>query len=526
MTDTESECQNEFQAADLTNAFRRIQSLYHPDLFRQMGDLLLSHLQRHFQAVESAEASSLNWTLPEDNIALAHRSLQEGEVNSRYADSSPEEIATRFSELITMALDHSQNLHHPHYIGHQVPAPVPLAAIFDALGSVTNQVMAIYEMGPWASSVERALIEKVGMQVGLPSGGFSGLVTHGGSLANLTGLLTARNVLMENCWQQGVASIEKRPVILVHEDAHYGISRAVGVLGLGTNQIVRVGLDSHRRMDPQKLKEHLFQLKKNQTPIVAVVACACATPMGAFDPLESIADLCEEFQVWLHVDAAHGGAACFSQRHAHVLKGLARADSFILDAHKMMFVPALCAFVFYKNKEHRFETFQQDAPYLFDPTSPGMADFDSGLLTFECTKRAATFGLWGLWSLFGPQLFEDLVDLAFHRASQFCSLLEQAEDFTSLHKPECNIVVFRHIPMELKVTSLETIGQFQRMVRRSVIESGDGYLVQTTAPDGIGALRVCFMNPLTELSHCEAMLKIIRSHGKKVLNSDSFKNTS
>ena len=95
-------------------------------------------------------------------------------------------------------------MHHPHYVGHQVPAPVPLAALFDFLGCVTNQVMAIYEMGPWATAVEHAIVAVVGEQLGFSPGSFAGLVTSGGSLANLTGLLTARNVVLGDAWTSGM----------------------------------------------------------------------------------------------------------------------------------------------------------------------------------------------------------------------------------------------------------------------------------------------------------------------------------
>jgi L-2,4-diaminobutyrate decarboxylase len=84
-----------------------------------------------------------------------------------------------------------------------VPAPVPIAGWFDALGSVTNQCMAIYDMGPWATAAERAMVERLGEQIGWRAGEFSGLVTHGGSLANFTALLTARNVALPDCWERG-----------------------------------------------------------------------------------------------------------------------------------------------------------------------------------------------------------------------------------------------------------------------------------------------------------------------------------
>ncbi len=110
-------------------------------------------------------------------------------------------------------------------------------------------------------------------------------------------------------------------------------------------------------MDPDQLEESLRQHRERGIPITAVVACACATPIGAFDPLEPIAEICQRYGVWLHVDAAHGAAAAFSPKYRHLVAGLGRADSSICDAHKMMHVPALCAFVFYRDKAHRFSAF-------------------------------------------------------------------------------------------------------------------------------------------------------------------------
>ena len=258
--------------------------------------------------------------------------------------------------------------------------------------AVTNQPIAIYDMGPWATAAEFALVERLGERIGWRRGEFAGLATHGGSLANLTALLTARNVTLKGVWQQGVASSSAPPVLVVHADAHYSVARAAGVLGLGTNQVLRVGLDAQRRIDPQQLDDLLNDLRAKGHPVVAVVGCACSTPIGAFDRLDDVAEVCGRHGVWLHVDAAHGGAACLSGRHRHLVVGLERADSLVWDAHKMLFVPALCAFVFYRRAAHKFEAFQQDAPYLFDPAAPGLAEFDSGLRTLECTKRATAFG--------------------------------------------------------------------------------------------------------------------------------------
>ncbi|HLA82763.1 MAG TPA: pyridoxal-dependent decarboxylase, partial [Thermoleophilia bacterium] len=333
---------------------------------------------------------------------------------------------------------------------------------------------------------------------------------------NLTALLTARNVAVGDAWEHGLGCDRPRPVILAHADAHYSVARSAGILGLGSRQIVPVGLDKQGRMDPRVLDKEIARLQAAGQPIVAVVACACATPTGAFDLLPDIAEVCRARAVWLHVDAAHGGAAVLSDRHRHLVAGLQRADSVVLDAHKMLFVPGLCAFVFYRDKRHRFEAFRQDAPYLFDPAAPGLAEYDSGMKTVECTKRAAAFGLWGAWSMFGRQLFADMIDVTFALGRTFFEKLAAADDFVPLHDPQCNIVVFRHIPEALLGASPERTGAFQLELRRRIIESGEFYIVPSKH-QGVGALRVTIINPLTTPAHLDQLMEALRRHGRELL---------
>jgi L-2,4-diaminobutyrate decarboxylase len=511
-------------AADLADARRRIETAYEPELLRAAGHRLTELLADHLCTVQSAAGDVLPWRPPEENVRLAGDLLkQAGDASNR------EKLAEKFGQLVEIMLAHGHNLHHPRYIGHQVAAPLPLAGLMDTVGAVTNQGMAIYDMGPWGTAAEWAMIAELGQRIGWRPGTFAGLVTNGGSLANLTALLTARNVALSDCWSSGLSRSEETicakppkggtpttassPVLVAHADAHYSVARSAGILGLGTRQVVRVGLDERRRMDPQKLDDTLVDLRRRGQPIVAVSACSCSTPIGAFDQLDDVADVCRRHEVWLHVDAAHGGAALLSPRHRALVAGLDRADSVTWDAHKMLFVPALCALVFYRDAAHRFTAFQQDAPYLFDPSAPGMADYDMGLRTVECTKRAAVFGLWGMWAMFGPQLFTDLVDVTFALGKAFYDKLLAADDFLPLHEPECNIVVFRYVPQRLRSAAADVLGRFQLELRRRVIESGRFYIVSTQI-DGVGALRVTIINPLTTDDHLDELLETIREAAK------------
>ncbi|MBI3861185.1 MAG: hypothetical protein HY290_04750 [Planctomycetia bacterium] len=561
------------QNIDFAAARRRIEAAYDPRLIESAGQKLVELLAAHLRKVERSERPVLNWADPREYVAEAEgiadgggekKRDERGEKSEKDGGGdSVEALSGRFAELVKTSLERGINLHDPRYVGHQVPASVPIAGLFDAIGSVTNQCMAIYEMGPWATAVEQAMIGKLAGFLGWQGTDYAGIVTHGASLANLTALLVARNVTLPESWEQGIAadgssmsplkkgtvppgsadlseeinSLERdsplfqqvdrsgarpahvAPKLVVQSDAHYCIARSAGVLGIGTNHVVKAPLDDRRRMDPAQLDAILGDLRRAGHPIVAVVACACATPVGAFDPLEQIADVCARHSVWLHVDAAHGGAALLSNRHRHLVAGLERADSLTWDAHKMLFVPSLCAFLFYKNKRHSFEAFRQNAPYLFDPSAPGLAEFDSGLRTVECTKRAAAFGLWGVWSLFGPQLFADMVDVTFELGRVFYDKLNAAPDFAALHEPECNIVVFRHVPQELQGAPPERIGEFQWQLRRAVIESGEFYLVPTTH-GGVAALRCTLINPLTTEAHLDLLLDTLRRHGREILRSE------
>lgn len=514
----------------------RIRTAYDPSLLRTLAERMGNQLADHLSDVYKSSRDVLNWNLPEQNIAKAKELSGEGSCGMTQA-----ELSARFQALVHEMLQRGHNLHDPRYMGHQVPAPVPIAGLFDAVGSVTNQVMAIYEMGPWATAVEQAMVQRLAEYLNWEHGRYAGFVTHGATLANLNALLVARNVALADSWNRGVADFDRThhlqssqklgseksslkaglqqadfqpsPVLVVQADAHYSIARSAGILGLGTRQVVKIGLDERRRMNVEELDQTLQSLKAEGRTIVAVVACACSTPIGAFDPLNEVADVCQRHNVWLHVDAAHGGSALTSARHRHLVDGLERADSLVWDAHKMLFVPALCAFLFFKNKQHSYEAFQQNAPYLFDPCAPDMAEYDLGLRTVECTKRAAAFGLWGTWSLFGPQLFSDLIDVTFALGQSLYEKLKAAPDFETIHEPQCNIVAFRYLPATIRNADLQTQDVFQRQLRRRVIESGAFYLVAANI-GGKDVLRVTLINPLTTDQHLDQLLDTLRDAGR------------
>jgi L-2,4-diaminobutyrate decarboxylase len=354
-------------------------------------------------------------------------------------------------------------------------------------------------MGPLPSAVERVMVEKLGGYLGWKGTNFDAILTHGGSAANLTALLAARNFHCPGSWKEGLSRDEPRPAFLTSAESHYSIARAAGIIGLGSHQVIKVPCDERHKLDERQLGPAVREAESRGLRVIGVVGSACSTSTGSFDRLRPIGEFCRERGLWFHADLAHGGGLLLSRKHRRLLDGVELADSVTWDAHKMMFVPALCTFLFYRDKQRSFEAFDQDAPYLFSKEANPTLDYDSAVRTLECTKRPIAMALWALWSVYGEQGIASLVDRCVDLGREFHELLEAAPDFEPLHRPECNILCFRYLPA----------GTHQSELRAKLVRAGKFYITATRL-NGVAALRVTLSNPLTTREHLQSLMKEIR----------------
>ncbi len=477
-----------------------IDDAYNPERVRIHAQQLGQCLERYYAECQSLGGRTLPTLDPGRYVEMAADLLEYPKAD--------------FRELVELALKFSHRLHDPRYMGHQVPPTIPTAALFDTIGKATNQGAAVFEMAPFGTAAEKALIQKMGKMIGWTKGKFAGIGTHGGTLANVTALLAARNVRYQDGWKQGFANSSKlKPAIMTSAESHYCIARACGILGIGTEQLIKVPVDKKRRMDTGEARRLLDKAKDQGLDVFAIVGSACTTPTGSFDNLRDVGQIAKDYGLWFHVDGAHGASFLFSDKHRHILDGIDLADSVAWDAHKMLFVPALCTYLFYKDAKHSWEAFSQDAPYLFDPSDPqGMAEFDGGLRTFECTKGAMSLGLWGVWSLYGKQFIASLIEKAVENTHLLYEKISKSNDFEVAHEPQCNILCFRYLPADRKNISSQDLSSLQQKIRQQLLHEGEGYITATKL-DGEYWLRVTVINPLTDDSHLRALLGKIRTVG-------------
>ena len=240
--------------------------------------------------------------------------------------------------------------------------------------------------------------------------------------------------------------------------------------------------------------------------VFAVVGSACSTATGAFDPLEAIADYAAEHDLWFHVDGAHGAPAALTPRYRHLVAGIDRADSVVIDAHKMLLMPALMTAVVYRRRGAADRAFHQDQSYVgFQAREGEFAWWDSGLRTLECTKRMMALELYGSLAAHGTDFFADYVTRTFDLARWFAGELASAPDFELAVEPQANIVCFRFAP-----EGVSDLDALQLAVREELVQSGAFYLVKTRLGDRTW-LRTTIINPRTTEADLTALIDAIRA---------------
>ncbi len=466
-------------------------------------------------------------------VKLATQYLAETRDVSRRVTTSelPEALARRFAEplprtgrsvdeiiarLRTDVIAESNHLYHPRYVGHQVSAPLPAAVWTESLISVLNQSVAVFEMSPVGTVLEAQVIRWMCELVGYGASS-GGTLTSGGTEATQTALLAARAAARPRAWAEGNGP--NPPVVVYGEHTHYAVTRAVGTLGLGVQQAMRVPSRDHR-MDVRALRETLDRVAAEGQDVMAVVATAGSTATGSFDDLEAIGALCESRGLWLHVDGAHGASALLSATHRHRVAGLAHAQSIAWDPHKMMLLPLAAGAVLVRDERLLENAFAQQAPYLFHGASEtaGAAGapprkWDQGIRSAQCSRRADVLKLWVALQRYGADGIGALYD---HLCSVTRGMYEEIERrprLEALHEPSCNILCFRWVGDGThSATSLDAVN---RALRERYNASGHGWITATDL-DGRRVLRVTIMNPRTTALHCREILDAIVAGGDAI----------
>ena len=319
-----------------------------------------------------------------------------------------------------------------------------------------------------------------------------------------------------NIWNKGVKDYSNFAV-LVSENAHYCVSRSLQIMGLGKDSIMIIPTTETFHVTKEALNQKFKEAKRKKKHIFAVIGSACNTGPGTFEHLNTMADFCEEHNIWFHVDGAHGASLCLSNQFKYLIHGIERANSVVWDAHKMMMMPALCTGVLFKKYEDSFKVIQHKAPYLYESKSEDETKdwYNISKRTIECTKNSMCFKLYMSLKLYGEKLFEDYVNQTLFNARLFARLIKTTENTELAIEPESNIVCFRYVEKNITEKKMNIL---QAQIRDMVVKSGDSYIVKTIL-HGKTYLRVTLMNPFSTESDFIDIIDNVKKAGKKLANN-------
>lgn len=402
----------------------------------------------------------------QDHIVAVERDLSEMEKD--FSDPQVPEKPVFVSEQSRFLLDKlvAQSVHtaSPSFIGHMTSAlpyfMLPLSKIMIAL----NQNLVKTETSKAFTPLERNVLgmlhklvysqEKAWYRRWMHDPHHAlGVMCSGGTVANLTALWAARNQAFpaegsfKGIHREGLFRALRfygyeGAAVLVSRRGHYSLRKAADVLGLGRDFLIAVDTDDDNRVIPDALRDKCLELQRQKIKVLSIVGIAGTTETGSVDPLDTLADIAREFGAHYHVDAAWGGPTLFSRRHRDLLKGIERADSVTIDAHKQLYVPMGSGLVVFRNPA-TVNAIELHAQYVIRKGSK-----DLGSTTLEGSRPGMAMLIHSGLRIIAREGYEILIDQGIDKAHSFAEMIEASRNFELISRPELNILTYRYCPPE------------------------------------------------------------------------------
>lgn len=415
---------------------------------------------------------------------------------------SDDELERHFRSLM---LEHSMYPGHPGFVAYVSGAGTVPGAVADLLAAGLNQNAGGWRLGPGATEIEQHLVEWFAQKLGIDGGG--GFITSGGAAANMVGIQLAR--LAKAGWDVRESGLAGGPQLKVYSstETHVTVDRAAEIAGLGRAGVTHIPVDSEMRMDVGLLREAIeIDLAAGLRPI-AVVGTAGTTGTGSIDPLDEIADLCDEFDLWFHVDAAYGGAAALTDSMRHLFSGLERADSLGFDPHKWLYTPMAGACFIVRDPRVLVDAFGVHASYVVEETETTGWGRDMAFLSPAFSRNFSAFKIWVSllahgWGAYQRRIAHDV------ELTRYLQRLVEAESELELVSPQrLSIVTFRYVPSDL-AGDAEAEPYLNELNEQIMFEVEFGGLVypSNALVDARFAIRSCIVNFRTEAGEMEALV--------------------
>jgi aromatic-L-amino-acid/L-tryptophan decarboxylase len=399
----------------------------------------------------------------------------------------------------------------PRFFAWANSPPAPLGVLGDLLAAGLNPSVAGGDHA--ATYVEHAVLTWMRTIVGVGSW-TGGILTSGGSVANLTGLAVMRHVKTGGAVRaEGLPSRGSRPVVYTSTEAHSSIQKAIELLGIGHTNLRRLPVSADWAMDVGALIAQIAEDRAGGLTPACVVATAGTVNTGAVDPLAEIADVCRSEHLWFHVDAAIGGPAAMLPDMAPLFHGIDRADSLAVDPHKWMSVPVECGCALVRDGAAMRDAFSLVPPYLRDDTAlPWFSEFG-----IQQSRGFRALKLWLVLQQIGVEGYRECLTHDIRLAGALRRRIGEAPDFELVAGGPLSITCFRYRPEGL-IEDAARLDELNRLVLAAVQDAGDVFLTGTELA-GRFALRACIVNFRTKETDLQTLLGAIRAAGERLVSA-------
>ncbi|HXC69949.1 MAG TPA: pyridoxal-dependent decarboxylase [Pyrinomonadaceae bacterium] len=406
-------------------------------------------------------------------------------------------------------MDLSRHNGHPRFFGYVASPSTPIGAYGDLIASALNANITCWRSGPAGTELERMVVRWLGSLIHYDREA-NGLLTSGGSMANMIALLIAsRRKSGADASRRGLWNSGPPMTVYASEEVHMSIPKAADILGFGRDQVRVIECDDRQRMRVDLLRQRIeADLREGLRPF-CIVGSAGTVNTGVVDPLADIAGVAREFDLWFHVDGAYGAPGVLDERKSALFKGIERADSVSLDPHKWLYVPVDAGCLLFRDAAAARAAFNtEDADYIKThgySDEEAFAFWDYGV---ELSRRFRALKVWLTLQYYGSRRIAEAISDDILLAEYLGEVVTNADDFELLAPVELSICCFRYVPPGANNSDAQ-LDRLNASLMELVQKGGRAYVSNATV-NGRFALRACITNFRTTKSDIDTTIQVIR----------------
>ncbi|EER12071.1 Cysteine sulfinic acid decarboxylase, putative [Perkinsus marinus ATCC 50983] len=418
----------------------------------EIFDRVIAMLKKYLESAEDREEKVIDFKEPREIDQIMHRcgcdlSLEDGK------RVGAEAIISACAATLRL----SARTGHPQFFNTLFGRSDICGVVGEMLTVACNTSAYTFEIAPVFVMVEASVIDKTVQLLGFEPGTSEGLFVPGGSIANLYGLQLARFFKLPEVKHKGIYAIKGALVGYCSEASHYSYKKAAHLMGIGEDNIKEIAIDGRGKMVVDELTKRIEDDIAAGLQPFFVGATAGTTVWGSFDELTSLRAVCDKYGLWLHVDAAWGGAALLASTvtRDRLLRGVEKVDSFCWNPHKMVGVPLQCSMIVHRKGRGLLHSCNgTQAPYLFQKEKL-FGEMDRGDWTIQCGRRPDAFKIWLAWKHIGDEALGRRVEWAIELSRYAAEIINTSTGrfcgrFELHHEPEYANVCFWYLPLSLK----------------------------------------------------------------------------